>query len=298
MVEVTSGGATDVETDFAAEADAIVGGAEAAAVVDRLASEARFFLTDVDGAQMVWRRFGSGPAVLLVHGGHGNWLHWVRNIEALAAHHTVWAPDMPGYGESGDAPGAELPVLVAALVAHYAQLPDTGEIDVVGFSFGGLTASHLASALPQVRRLALLGPGGHAGPRRQQRALVDWRQAADAEALAVAMRHNVEAFMISDPARIDALALLAYTDACRHARFRSKHISRAGGLADALDRFGGPVLMAYGENDVTAEPERVLERLVAKRAGREGAIVPGAGHWVQYEAHAAVNALLLDWLAR
>ena len=27
-------------------------------------------------------------------------------------------------------------------------------------------------------------------------------------------------------------------------------------------------------------------------------VVPGAGHWVQYEADTAVNALLLAWLAR
>ncbi|WP_454055900.1 alpha/beta fold hydrolase [Cupriavidus sp. Marseille-Q8015] len=279
--------------------------AQAAAFVDRLTAQARYFVTDAAACEIVWRRFGAGPDVLLVHGGHGSWLHWVRNIEALAAHHTVWAPDLPGFGESGDPSGPALQTLVETVVAGYAQLPAVADgasvprpVDLIGFSFGGLTASHLASALPGVRKLALLGPGGHAGPRRQQRALVDWRQAADAQALADAMRHNVEAFMIEDPRQVDALAMLAYTESCRHTRFRSKQISRAGGLADALDRFGGPVLMAWGENDVTAVPEAVLAGMIAGRAGREGALVPGAGHWVQYEAHAAVNALLLDWLAR
>lgn len=284
-----------VRANIAEEGRAISGGAEAAAVVDRLASQARYFLTDADGTQMVWRRFGEGPSVLLVHGGHGSWLHWVRNIEALAAHHTVWVPDMPGYGESGDPPGAELSQLVEAIAAGYAQLPDLGDIDVVGFSFGGLTAAHLATVLPRVRRLALLGPGGHAGPRRQQRALLDWRAAPDAEALAAAMRHNVEAFMISNPEAIDALALLAYTDSCRHARFRSKHISRAGGLAEALDRFRGATLLAWGENDVTADPDIALAKLTDGRPRREGVIVPEAGHWVMYESYASINAILLDW---
>ena len=45
-------------------------------------------------------------------------------------------------------------------------------------------------------------------------------------------------------------------------------------------------------------PAAVLAALVEAHPGRQGAIVDGAGHWVQYEAHAAINALLLDWLAR
>ncbi|RDK04929.1 alpha/beta fold hydrolase [Cupriavidus lacunae] len=271
--------------------------ASAAAVVERLMQQATTFITDAGGCRIVWRRFGSGPAVLLVHGGHGSWLHWVRNIEALAARHTVWAPDLPGYGESDDPADGALQSLIDAVVAGFAELPDTRAVDLVGFSFGGLTASHLASQLPRVRRLALLGPGGHGGVRRQQTALVDWRRAEGAEALTQAMRHNVEAFMIADPASMDALALLAYTESCRHARFRSKHISRAGGLADALDRFDGPVLVAYGEHDVTADPRAVLEQLVADRPHRRGAFIPGAGHWVQFEAHDAINALLEEWLA-
>jgi CubicO group peptidase (beta-lactamase class C family) len=38
------------------------------------------------GPSVTWRRFGSGPHLVLLHGGHGSWLHWVRNIEFLARH--------------------------------------------------------------------------------------------------------------------------------------------------------------------------------------------------------------------
>ncbi|WP_082926631.1 alpha/beta fold hydrolase [Cupriavidus sp. D384] len=275
---------------------------QAAGFVHGLTQHGHIHTTEVGGCRIVWRRFGSGPDVLLVHGGHGSWLHWARNIEALAARHTVWVPDLPGFGASGDPADGEMSTLVATVAAGFAQLPVQGAVDLVGFSFGGLTASYLASALPNVRSLALLGPGGHGGVRRQTINLVDWRRAGDAAALAEAMHHNVAAFMIADPDRIDALALLAYTESCRHTRFRSKQISRAGGLAAALDRFqaqaGRPVLIAYGEHDVTADPAAVLAALVDGRPHRQGVVIDGAGHWVQYEAHDAVNALLLDWLAR
>ncbi|MGT2492391.1 alpha/beta fold hydrolase [Cupriavidus basilensis] len=42
-------------------------------------------MTGAGGCRVVWRRFGEGRPVILLHGGHGSWLHWVRNIEALAA---------------------------------------------------------------------------------------------------------------------------------------------------------------------------------------------------------------------
>lgn len=270
----------------------------AAACVARLVERASLFTTDAGGCRIVWRRFGSGSDVLLIHGGHGSWLHWVRNIEALAARHTVWVPDLPGFGASGEPAGGTWQALIEAMVAGFAQLPHSGPVDLVGFSFGGFTASQLASALPGVRGLALVGPGGHGGVRRQTRALIDWRRAADAQALAEVMRHNVEAFMIADPQKVDALALLAYTESCWHTRFRSKDISRSGGLDQALDRFGGRVLMIYGEHDVTADPRAVLAAMVDGHPQRQGVVVDGAGHWVQYECAETVNAQLLAWLAR
>lgn len=271
---------------------------QAADFVTGLEEQAAVYRTDAGGARIVWRRFGAGPALVLLHGGHGSWLHWVHNIEALALRHTVWVPDMPGFGASDDAPGTDLQALVGTLAAGIAELPDTQAIDVVGFSFGGLVAANLAAQSPAVRRLALLGPGGHGGMRRQQVPLVDWRAAPDRAAEAVALRQNVEAFMISDPAHVDALAMLAYTDSCRHTRFRSKEISRAGGLGNALDAFSGPVLLAWGADDVTADPPAAMALLTGDRwPKREGRIVPEAGHWVQFEAEHVINAMLVDWLA-
>ena len=43
---------------------------------------------------------GSGPLIVLCHGGAGSHTHWTRNIDALSAHFRVRALDLPGYGES------------------------------------------------------------------------------------------------------------------------------------------------------------------------------------------------------
>jgi hypothetical protein len=33
-----------------------------------------------EGQRVCWRMFGRGRSLVLMHGGHGSWLHWIRNI--------------------------------------------------------------------------------------------------------------------------------------------------------------------------------------------------------------------------
>src|SRR5439155_143978 len=49
-------------------------------------------------------RSGSGPDLVLFHGGMGSWKHWIRNIEPLATRFTVHALDHPAYGASAPVP--------------------------------------------------------------------------------------------------------------------------------------------------------------------------------------------------
>lgn len=272
-----------------------------AGFADALSAQARTEYMAWAGGRVCWRAFGHGSPVVLVHGGHGSWLHWVRNIEALAAHHSVWVVDLPGFGDS-DAPAGEgLAALLAPTLSTLDALvgPDT-PVQLVGFSFGGLVAAHMAAQRPQVQRLALLGTGGHQGRRRPKGELVNWKtawHAGDAAAVEQAMRHNLAMHMLSvDAADIDPLALRIHTEACVRTRFRSKEISRSGGLVEVLARYPGATLLAWGEHDVTAEPAAIAQTLSAALPGAKTRVVNGAGHWVQYERSDEVNPMLLAWL--
>ena len=213
---------------------------QAQILIDGLASQARREFIDHEGRRVCWRGFGAGRPVVLLHGGHGSWLHWVRNIEALGAHHAVWVPDLPGYGDSDDpVPGGGLPSLVGPVMATLNQLVGAETpIDLVGFSFGGLVAAHLAAQRPLVGRLALLGPAGHEGRRRPRGALRSWKvaaQSADPAALEEVMRHNLAMHLLHTAAGdIDPLAVQVHTEACLRTRFRSKEISQGGGLLQVL----------------------------------------------------------------
>lgn len=254
------------------------------------------------GATVVWREFGDGPPLVLLHGGHGNWMHWARSIDALGATHTLLIPDLPGFGDSDSLPGSvhapdRLDRLVEAVIGTLDQLlgGDT-PVALAGFSFGGLVAASLAARRPGLARLALLGPGGHGGARRPGAALIDWRT-DDPAAMRHALRHNLEAHMLHDRGAVDDLAMAIHERACRATRFRSKAISRQPLLGDALAAYAGPTLLMWGEHDVTAVPVDIAEQLAAGADHRDWCVIPGAGHWVQYERHREVNGLLLRWFA-
>lgn len=271
---------------------------DARALVTRLEQRAESVDARFEGSRIRWRRIGSGPPLVLLHGGNGSWLHWVRNIDALAGRHQVWLPDLPGCGDSEEiAPPANLERLVAALRHNIAHLMGSeGEIDVAAFSFGSVLASNLALARGGVRRLALLGATGH-GLQRRQLALKNWRVLEPGAAQAQAHRHNLAELMLHEPAAIDALAMLVHRSASERTRLRSKQLSHTDATRRALDKLHVPVLMAWGEHDPTASGAATAQALARGRPERRCLVVPGAGHWVQYERADEVNTLLARWFA-
>ena len=89
---------------------------------------------------MVWRSWGEGPPLVLLHGASGSWTHWIRNIRPLAARFRVLVPDMPGFGDSDAPPEPHTADGLADLLAAplNVMLPPPTRFDLAGFSFGGI----------------------------------------------------------------------------------------------------------------------------------------------------------------
>src|SRR5438477_2153394 len=88
-----------------------------------------------EAGAMVWRGWGAGPPLVLLHGASGSWTHWIRNVLPLAEHFRVLAADMPGYGESDAPPEPHTADALADLVvAGIAQmLPEPAAFHLAGF---------------------------------------------------------------------------------------------------------------------------------------------------------------------
>ena len=178
--------------------------------IEHLRSAARVLHSPCGDGRLVWHVWGQGRPVLLLHGGSGSWTHWVRNIQPLVdAGRSVWAPDLPGFGDSArpadcDDADAIAPWLDQA-VQH--QLGDEA-VDVLAFSFGALVAGYWAAAEPQrLASLMLVGAPALSDERLPPLPLRFWTGLPPGERRDAAHRHNLRVLMLAHDESVDDLAL-------------------------------------------------------------------------------------------
>src|SRR6266511_5282902 len=110
-----------------------------------------------DGTRIVYEQLGSGPPLIMVHGGLVDRTFWGPSMPLLAQHFTVYVMDRRGHGRS-DPYRADHTIEreyedVLALVAAVGV-----PVAVLGHSSGALLALHTARRTPQVRQLVLYEP--------------------------------------------------------------------------------------------------------------------------------------------
>ena len=252
---------------------------------------------------MAVHRSGSGPDVVLFHGGMGSWRHWIRNIEPLAARFTVHALDHPGYGASAPVPrettGAAYLDLVHDLFVE--MFPGTTPLRFAGFSFGAAIATNLARRLaPRVSHLCLVSPAGFPLRRFADRPTRSYREAGEDEKLFREIcRHNLLVNMLSDAASITEETLDIQADCVRKTRFNSRKVSGGGTLLGDLAELKCKIRLLWGVGDDS--PFRPADLLIGEIRGAVGALdvhrIPRAGHWSAYENAPEVNRLMLEFFA-
>lgn len=261
-------------------------------------------VTTVNEVAVVWHTWGKPqqPAVVLLHGGSGSWLHWVRNIAALRdAGWRVLVPDLPGFGDSALPPGCvDADALPPYLHGGLQQLQPVGPVQLVGFSFGGMTAGLWLQAYPQdAQALVLVGAPGMGLQTAVRTPLKGWRHLPTPEAQAVIHKYNLLALMFEHETALDELAMGLHTANVHRDRMPRRRLSSTDILARALPQLQVPVSAIYGEHDALyrerlPEVQGAMQRL--SRQWNRWVTVPNAGHWVQYEAAQAFNAALLQVL--
>lgn len=238
---------------------------------------------------------GSGPALVLLHGGTGSRNHWVRNIPELSQSFTIHAVDSPGFGDSPAAARDMDPDLYLDWVAcAVKQLGDS--VALAGFSFGGVVAAAVAARLgSRVNSLSLLGPGGFGVPKHRN---IKMRRMPNPEAGDHARReviaHNLGHWMLlHSPEPSDPVVDLHWEN-IRRARFDSRKLSFRDTTVADIANARCPVQVIWGAEDPLATPsiDARADRIAEARPDVEFHRVPKAGHWVQYEMPAAVNEIL------
>ena len=250
---------------------------------------------------MVWRAWGAGSPLLLLHGASGSWTHWIRNIPGLAAQHRVLVPDMPGFGESDALPAPHTVEALAEAVARGLDIVAPSSLDIAGFSLGGIVAGHVAARLGRrIATLVLFGPGGLGLPTQSTRPLSPITAEMTPADVERAHRENLKILMLAHADRVDDLAVRLQIDNVGRARFKSGDIPSPDALVRALPAVTARVVAVFSTRDAfvgssLGERHRVLSAL---RPDLDFRTLEGLGHWAIYEAPAEANGMLLDALSR
>ena len=177
-----------------------------------------------EGGHMVWHVWGEGPPLVLLHGGYGSWMHWIKNIPVLASRFQVFAADMPGFGASDDLPEPHTAHSLATFVSAGIDqvIPNDLPLHLAGFSFGGIIGGNVA-ALQGDRLLShtFSGSSGMGLNRNTLETFASWRAAKTDEERKAAHRKNLEILLIADPKKVDALALYVQAWNTSRGRVRS-----------------------------------------------------------------------------
>jgi pimeloyl-ACP methyl ester carboxylesterase len=117
-------------------------------------------VVDVRGLQVAYRRKGSGPPTMFLHGA-GDTRMWLPFYERMSEWADFVAPEHPGFG---DTPAPDWLEGFDDLVLHYRDLLDVlglDQVHLIGFSLGGWIAANFAIFYPErLKTLTLVTPAG------------------------------------------------------------------------------------------------------------------------------------------
>ena len=213
------------------------------------------------------------------------------------------AVDLPGYGDSVDAPeditlDAYIELVRSAAVE---AIGDDPLINIVAFSFGGLIGAGVAARVgARARRALLFAPSGFERPTGRQlatRSRSTFPKGDEGER--EYLRHNLAALMLHDPKSADDEAVAIQRWNLKHSRFRNLGLSFSNRLREFLAEIRCPVMVAYGEHDRTPYPSREARVDICRQAAPSVAheVSPSAGHWLQFEQPMATNAVIEKFLS-
>lgn len=248
----------------------------------------------------------------MVHGLGGFAESWRHNMEALASRASVFALDLPGFGQSAKPPGRYRLTDFAKAVHGFIEALGLGPLSMVGHSLGGAVALTYALTYPgRVERLAMVGglvPGcdyRFSWPARvaavqglgELLALCGCAplyRAAIARCFATPMTAEV-AFLVEAyyAARTCPEAKAAFLATLR--AMTADLAEHIGDYRRALASLDLPVLLIHGRQDRVvpashcAEAARVVPRALVRWIER-------CGHFPQIEHAETVNAWLGDFL--
>lgn len=271
-------------------------------------------IVPVAGKSVFVAEVGSGPAVVMLHGGGpgaSGVANYSRNIDALAQQFRVIVPDMPGYGRSHKGVDQSDPFgYLADMIRGLLNELGVESAHLVGNSYGGAAALRLALDTPQrVGKLVLMGPGGigttRGLPTPGLKSLLSYYggDGPSREKLAAFVRN----YLVYEGASVpDELIDLRYTASIDPEVVANPPLQRPKGLRalwkmdltrdSRLQKLTTPTLVLWGRDDKVNRPSGG-PMLLNLMPNAELVMTSHTGHWMQWERAELFNRLVAEFLS-
>jgi pimeloyl-ACP methyl ester carboxylesterase len=244
----------------------------------------------VNGIELYYEQHGTGPAVVLAHGGGGNHFVWWQQVPELARTRTVVTFDQRAFGRSinreGELRHTWYPHDLRALLDHLG----IERAAVVGQSLGGYTAGRFASLHPdRVSALVLCSTWAGISTSTVER----WKKETLADPVAAARRHSPN-FASRTPELHFLYEQLAMLNPPRHETLVEQltALSEPSTDVEAIVGAGIPVLLVAGSEDSQSATTASLRPLIPASRFVE----LQCGHNVYFERAAEFNQLVTEFL--
>ena len=255
-------------------------------------------VAEINGTRLYYEKTGSGPAVVLLHGGNLDSRMWDGQVPFLAKSFTVIRYDIRPYGRSaltqkGFSSVQDLAALLDYLGVRRASL--------VGLSLGGRIAIDFALEHPnRVEKLVLMGPGltGYDFNQNDEavKAMLARAQAGDADgAMDLWLQHPMMAPAMARPAVARRIRDIARDNAKIWTHLAVGERVPNPPAIKRLAEIGAPTLLIVGERDVP-DIQTIVKLLAANVPGARTEVIPDAAHMPNMEDPARVNRLLGEFL--
>lgn len=251
-----------------------------------------------DGTPIAVECAGSGPSLVIVHGGTGDRRRWTPLFPLLAPHFRVCAMDRRAHGASGDSPAYSLQKEIDDVVAVVEA--QRGPVYVLGHSFGAVCAFEAAFHTARITRLALYEPPLRVGDHSATLArMEEMLRAGDRDAALTAFMREIVLISADEVAAMKArpswAGLLATVETTvRQDRALSQYRfdpARARGLIV-------PTLLMAGSKTASPELKRSMDSLRETLPHLTVRIFEGQEHnamdTVPQEFVATLSSFLLD----
>ena len=245
-----------------------------------------------DGFETHYVEKGSGPPLVLVHGGGAGadaWGNWRSCIDRYADRFRVIAVDMPGFGRTAKPSPETYDYSQASRNRHLAAFIDAlglGAVNLIGNSMGGATSLGVAMARPDlVRKLVLMGAAGLDIANPDPSAL---RAIGAYDFTVEGMRRVMQALTGPSFAIDEDLLRYRYELTLPEDARAALGGIRGGKLTYPREEIAAvktPTLVVGGKHDKIAIPARIYGFLELLE-NSWGFVLPHCGHWVMMEAPA------------